>query len=168
MGRGKPFKTSITRLVNAGVIPRPMWYNVVEATRPPFEPVTVTKSSLIHYPEDDLRSKYMENNPEMRRIPINLKANSIPERHIADRFTSLQMKLMDEKKLSEEDAYKVADEMISNRQVDFDALCGDDLSGPLGDVTVENDSARVYLASVKDSQRDKRLLKAISDDTIQA
>lgn len=166
MGRGKPFKQSVKRLVNAGVIPRPVWLDVVEATRPPFQPKSVTKSFEIRYPEDDLRAKYLENNPELRRIPINLKAPTIPERHVADRFVTLQMKLVREKSMSEKEAYKKADEMINERKLNVDVLFSDDLSGPLSDAAIENESARIYLASVKDSERDKRLHKAILDDSI--
>lgn len=164
MGRGKPFKTSLTKLVQAGVIPRPIWLDVVEATRPPFQPVKATKSPPIYYPEDRLRATYLRKNPEARRIPVNLYADSIPDRHISDRFVSIQMRLMDENNLSEEDAYKRAEEIVHKSNVDTDTLVSDDVTGPLEDPSIFDETSRLYLASVKDSQRDRKLYEALSSD----
>lgn len=164
MGRGKPFKQSFTKLVEAGVVPRPIWLDIVEATRPPFEPVTATKSRSIHYPEDRLRATYLQRNPEARRIPVNLLADSVTDRHVSDRFVAFQMRLMNEKNLSEEEAYKLAEETIQKRKTDGEALLADNFSGPLRDSSIADETSRLYLASVRDSERDQKIYEALNTD----
>lgn len=166
MGRGKPFKQPLTKLINAGVVPRPIWLDVVEATRPPFEPVSVTKSRIIRYPEDRLRATYLQRNPEARRIPVNLLAGSIADRHVSDRFVTVQMRLMKEKNLSEEEAYKSAEEIIRKKKADADVLLADKLSGPLGDSSIADETSRLYLASVKDSERDRKIYESLTTDPV--
>lgn len=164
MGRGKPFKQPLTKLIEAGVVPRPVWLDIVEATRPPFEPVRSTKSREIRYPEDRLRATYLQRNPEARRIPVNLLAESITDRHVSDRFVAFQMRLMNERKLSEEEAYKLAEEAMQKKKTDADALVVDSLSGPLEDCSIDDATSRLYFASVKDSQRDQKLYQALNSD----
>lgn len=161
MARGKPFKASLERLVKAGVVRKPVWLDVVGATKPPFEPVIVTRTKAIIYPEDRLRRKYLQQNPEARRIPINLKARTAAERHVADRFVAIQMKLMREKKMSEQNAYKAARDIVSHQGIDSDLMFQDDLYGPLSDSNILNETARLYLASVKDAKRDKKMYNAM-------
>lgn len=165
MARGKPFKQSIDRLVKAGVVPKPLWLDVVEATRPPFNPVSQTKSKAIVYPEDRLRSIYLRNNPDARRIPVNLKAKTPAERHVSDRFVAKQMKLMEDQKLSERDAYKEAEEAFQVRDDVVQKLPTDDMASPLSDPSVEDEAGRLYLASVRDSERDQKLFEAIQEPT---
>lgn len=156
MARGKPFRTNINHLIKAGVVRKPVWADIVEATRPPFEPVRATKTERVTYPEDRLRAKYLERNPEVRRIPVNLKARTLEERHIADRFISIQLRLIQEKNMTEEDAYTTAHDIINLRTDDAN-MSADDLSSPLSNSSIQNESARLYLASVRDSERDKKL-----------
>lgn len=160
MGRGKPFSQSLNSLVSAGVVQRPVWMNSVESTRPPFEPIVSTKPGRIEYPEDRLRNIFLQRNPNARRIPVNLRATSVPERHIADKFVSIQMQIMDEDKLSEEEAYNAANRILNHPNSEADHA-EDDLYGPLSNPAITNESARLYLASVKDSQRDKALHRAL-------
>lgn len=166
MVRGKPFYTSVDRLVKAGVMRKPVWSDIVDATRPPFEPVTTIRTKAIRYPEDRLRNKYFRRNPETRRIPVNLKARSIVDRHIADRFVTIQMGLMRERNISEEEAYSIAKDMVNLNTVDTKADRGSDFYGPLSDPTIENETARLYLASVKDSERDKQLYDTICNQSL--
>lgn len=131
----------------------------VEATRPTFEPVVNTRPPRIEYPEDRLRNIYLSRNPEARRIPVDLKAKSIPERHIADKFVSVQMHYMNEMSMSEEEAYNAADRELHLPQVSEGHA--ENLHGPLQNSAVTDEVARLYLASVRDSQRDQKLFRAL-------
>lgn len=159
MGRGKPFVQSVNRLISAGVIPRPAWQRTLESTRPVFEAIQVTKPPKIAYPEDRLRSTFLERNPDARRIPVNLKAKTIPERHVADKFVAMQTKFMQENGMPEEEAYNAADRVLNVET----AQVGEngDLYGPLVNQAVQDETARLYLASLKDSQRDQKQLRGL-------
>lgn len=159
MGRGKPFARSIKNLVDAGVMPRPIWLSTVEATKPKFQPRYVKKVPSIFYPEDRLRSIFLIRNPNARRIPVNLHAEKVDDRHVADRFVSLQLKFMQQDGLSERDAYDVAQNLISQipkQSQDYDPA----LHGPLADESIQNEASKLFLASLKDSQRDQIIHKA--------
>lgn len=159
MARGKPFSQSLSRLVSAGVMRRPSWMSSVEATRPKFQPIVNTRPPRIHYPEDRLRNIYLSRNPDARRIPVNLKAKSIPERHIADKFVAVQMRYMNEKGMSEEEAYNAADRELHMQHESKERV--ENLYGPLQDSAVANEVAKLYLASVRDSKRDQELFHAL-------
>lgn len=162
MPRGKPFKTSLSRLVAAGVVRKPIWMDVVEATRPPFEPVAVTKVPKITYPEDRLRSVYLTRNPAARRLPVNLNARTIPERHVADKFVTIQMRLMKEQSLSEDDAYNAAEKLIEDEKRAQQLFFENILEGPLTDMSIQDQTARLYMASVNDSRRDQTIFETIT------
>lgn len=166
MGRGKPFVQSVNRLIAAGVVPRPAWLNTVESTRPVFQSIRATKPPKIEYPEDRLRSIFLQRNPNARRTPVNLKAQSVAERHIADKFVAIQMKFMEENDMAEEEAYNAADRVLNvdNAEVGQD----EELYGPLANQAVQDEAARLYLASVKDSQRDQKQLHALLKQSRQA
>lgn len=159
MGRGKPFSQSLNRLVSAGAVRRPAWMSSVEATRPTFQPIVNTRPPRIQYPEDRLRNIYLSRNPSARRIPVNLKAKSISARHIADKFVSLQMDYMNEKGMSEEEAYNAADRELHVPHESTEPM--ENLTGPLQNSAVADEVTRLYLASVRDSQRDQRLFSAL-------
>lgn len=163
MGRGKPFPRSLSRLVNAGVVPKPVWMPIVQSTRPPFVPVSLVKSQKIEYPEDRLRSIYLRRNPSARHFPVNLKAKNISDRHISDRFVSKQMKLMQDEGLSEEDAYKVVSKVMNEEEARIITDHLADFRGTLTNRSVKSEVTRLYLASVKDSRRDQALHKALME-----
>lgn len=165
MVRGKPFKRDLNRLVKAGVIPKPIWMDIVSATRPAFEPVRSTQTKKIVYPEDRLRSKYLLRNPEARRVPVNLKAKRIEDRHISDRFVHTQLRLMREKNISEDMAYKEALDIINLKTIDHSEVLDSDLTGPLTNANVSDKTAQVYLASVRDANRDKKLFEELHSQT---
>lgn len=160
MGRGRPFVQPLSRLVKGGVAPRPAWMTAVEATPPLFEPVVQTKPPRLVYPEDRLRNIFLQRNPETRRLPVNLKARSIPERHIADRFAAIQQQLMHDEGLAEDDAYAAADRILNAAVLESNRI-SDDLNGPLSNPAVKDDASRLFLASLKDSQRDQALHSAL-------
>ncbi|CAN8061317.1 unnamed protein product [Agarophyton chilense] len=150
------------RLVEAGVAAKPIWMDIVEATRPPFAPVVITKVPEIIYPEDRLRSIYLQRNPQARRVPLNLKAKSIPDRHLADRFVTLQMQYMEEQGLSEEKAYEEADRVLVEYKRKMDqALEDQEMDGSLLNPDFTDSATRAYMASVTDSKRDQRLHQAL-------
>lgn len=165
MVRGKPFKKDIKSLIKAGIMPKPIWMDIVEATRPPFKPIERTKTPKIVYPEDKLRITYLQRNPEVRRTPVNLKAKTIEERHIADRFVSIQSRFMQEQNMSEEEAYQAAMESINIRHYDSTE---DDLYGPLSTSLNDSEAVRLYKASVADSERDKKLRKDFIEQSIRS
>lgn len=165
MGRGKPFKRSLKRLVEAGVVPKPVWMDIVEATRPPFQPVSVTKARSITYPEDNLRQTYLRRNPEARSFPVNLKARSVPDRHIADRFVSIQTELMKNQHLDEDEAYRSAERILKDEAVRMEDILRSKASLSLIDPSLSDETERLYLASVKDSQRDKALHGALMTES---
>lgn len=163
MGRGKPFVQPATRLLRrSGRDGRqPSWMAAVNMTPPQFEPVTKTKPTRITYPEDAFRETFLKRNPHARRIPVNLMASAIPERHIADRFVMLQMRIMRDDKLSEEKAYEKADRIICSEIIE--ATRGSQEEGDFStliDPTIEDKQARLYIASLRDCQRDKMLHRA--------
>lgn len=165
MGRGKPFTQSVNRLINAGVVPRPIWLTTVENTRPVFEPIRETKSRKIEYPEDRLRQIFMDRNPDARRRPIDLKARSIPERHLADKFVAIQRRFMEENDMAEEEAYNSA-----YRVINVDAIQDgekEEVYGPLVNQAVQDEAARLYVASVRDSMRDQKHFRALLKQTKQ-
>lgn len=163
MGRGKPFKRSLEQLVKAGIAQKPIWFDIVKATKPPFEPVYRTKVPAISYPEDRLRNIYLQRNPNSRRIPINMKAHRISDRHIADRFVSIQTDFISERGMSEDDAYAEAERVLSGDLLFNDPKQTDILSGTLSDQDVQDETARLYLASVKDAQRDQAMHQALKN-----
>lgn len=167
MVRGKPFKKDIKSLIKAGIMPKPIWMDIVEATRPPFKPIERTKTPKIIYPEDKLRITYLQRNPEVRRIPVNLKAPTIEERHIADRFVSMQMRFMQEQNMSEDDAYQATMESINIRHFDS-STAEDDLYGPLTSSSSDNEAVRLYNASVADSERDIKLRKDFIEQSMRS
>lgn len=150
------------RLVSAGVIRKPAWMDIVEATRPVFSPVTVTKAPEIMYPEDRLRSIFLQRNPDAHRMPINLKAKSKEERHISDRFVALQMKFMDEQGLSENKAYEEADRVLAEQKEQMNRILDEyDTTGSLVNPFIEDEAARAFMASLADSKRDQKLHEAL-------
>ncbi|KAI0558987.1 Mitochondrial ribosomal protein S23 [Gracilaria domingensis] len=158
MGRGKPFVKSMKKLVDAGVVAKPIWMDIVQATRPPFVPVAATKVPEIIYPEDRLRSIYLQRNPQARRMPVNLKAKSVTDRHIADRFVSLQVQFMEEQGMSEEKSYEEADRVLAKYKDEMaEALDDQDMDGSLVNQSIRDAGARAFMASVKDSKRDQKL-----------
>ena len=160
MGRGKPFKRSLDQLINAGIARKPIWYDIVNATKPPFQPVSRTSVAEITYPEDRLRNIYLQRNLGARRMPVNLKAERVSDRHISDRFVALQMQLMSERGMSEDSAYAEAErvlaEQMSEKQLELS-----DTDGVLDDPTIQDESARLYLASIKDARRDQAMHQAL-------
>ncbi len=142
----------------AGEGTRPNWMSAVEMTPPQFEPVSRTRPPRITFPEDKLRETFLRRNPRARRMPVNLTAASIPERHIADRFVALQMRLMNEESLTEDDAYQAADRVICSEIIEASRRSGaEDACSSLVDPSVEDEEAQLYLASMRDSRRDKVL-----------
>lgn len=163
MGRGKPFVQPVTQMAlrAGGKNRRPGWMSAVEMTPPQFEPVVRTRPPKIVFPEDALRETFLQRNPHARRLPVNLNALTIPERHIADRFVSLQMQLMDEQNLSEEDAYQSADRIICSEVIESQRRGGSqDAYGSLVDAGISDEEAKLYLASLRDSERDMALHRA--------
>lgn len=159
MGRGKPFSQSLSKLVEAGVKKRPIWLSAVEQTKPKFQPIVETKPPRLVYPEDRLRNKYLVRNPHARHIPVNMRAKSIEERHIADRFVSIQLNYMNQQNMSEEDAYHAAETDL--RAISQQARKEADITGPLQDMNISDQVARLYLASLKDSKRDQKMFHAL-------
>lgn len=150
------------RLVSAGVIPKPVWMEIVEATRPVFSPVTVTSVPEIIYPEDRLRSIFLRRNPDAQRIPINLKAKTKEDRHISDRFVSLQMRFMEEQGLSENKAYEEADRVFAEQKEEMNRVLDEyDTIGSLVNPSIEDEAARAFMASLMDSKRDQKLHQAL-------
>ncbi len=128
-------------------------------TPPQFEPVTCTRPPKLSYPEDELRTKFLQRNPAARRIPLNLNAERMEDRHIADRFVGLQLRLMESEGLSEEDAYEKTNRIISSEvvhEVDKDLA----EYGSIIDPNIDDVQTQLYLASLRDSQRDSRLYHA--------
>lgn len=163
MGRGKPFARPAAQLARSGARAkgRPAWVSAVAMTPPQFEPVVRTRPPRIVFPEDALRATFLRRNPHARRLPVNLNATSIPERHIADRFVGLQMQLMREERMSEEEAYESADRIICSEVIESQRKGGSaDAYGSLVDASVDDEEARLYLASLRDSERDKALHSA--------
>lgn len=160
MGRGKAFARPLERLVAVGAVARPPWLASVAATRPAFEPVVRTRPPPLEYPEDRLRAVFLQRNPDARRIPLNLLARNVEDRHVADKFVSVQMRLMEEDGLAEEEAYNEAARVLNEEHLKMD---GDEqgLYGPLADDGVQDDAVRLYLASKKDSERDQALFRAL-------
>lgn len=153
MARGKPFSRPLARLARQGT------RAAVAMTPPQFEPVVRTKPPKLAYPEDTLRNEFLRRNPAARRIPVNLNAGSLAERHIADRFVGLQVRLMESEGLSEEEAYDKTSRIINSElshHVDRDLT----EYGSIIDPNVDNVQSQLYLASVRDSQRDTRLHRA--------
>ena len=152
-------------MVRGGSTSKPAWFAAVKAFPPHFEPVSQTRPPKITYPEDRLREIFLKRNPQARRLPVNLSAPSIPERHIADRFVALQLQLMKEDALDEEAAYKAADRIICSEIIEANRRkkAGEDV-GPLVDPSVSDEQARIYLASVRDSNRDKLLHAAFVNE----
>ena len=161
MGRGKPFYQSVSHLARKGVIPRAPWMSAVEANPPQFEPVVRTRPPCLVYPEDRLREKFLQRNPAARRVPVDLKARTIPERHIADRFVSMQMRFMEEDNLAEEEAYEAADRMLCSEIVASQSSNADFFSS-LIDRNVTDDQDKLYVASLRDSQRDQKLYRGFA------
>lgn len=167
MGRGKPFPRSLKRLVDADVIKKPAWMDVVEATRPPFRPVYVTKAPPIEYPEDRSRSVFLEKNRFARRIPINMKADAIADRHLADRFVEAQTKLMNQDGVSESDAYEATMQIMKSGLLENHHNEMEGIYGSLSNGDVMNEAARLYLASLSDSRRDRSMYQALKKQAIE-
>ena len=131
----------------------------VQMTPPQFEPVTRTRPPKIKYPEEALRTEFLRRNPAARRIPLNLNTETIEERHIADRFVGLQRRLIESEGLNEEDAYDKTSRIISAEVAhQFDRDLTEYAS--IIDPSVTDVQTQLYLASMRDSERDTRLYRA--------
>lgn len=71
------------------------------------------------------------------------------------------MRIMNEQSMSEEDAYKAADRILYSENVEASRTQDAGEFASLVDPSIENDEARLYVASLRDSQRDKALFKAL-------
>jgi hypothetical protein len=156
MGRGLPFTRSLARLVRGGVASRPPWLSAVEAVPPHFAPVEKIVPTRIVFPEDRLREKFLRRNPDARRAPINLKARFRSEAHVADRFAAIQLRAMRERGLDEDDAYKYAQDAISGDVKRAFELAAD-IDTRVLNAADSDDTAKLYLASLKESQGDQTL-----------
>lgn len=157
MGRGKPFVQPVTRAIRSGARKtQPTWMAAVNLTPPQFESVVNTRPPRIVYAEDGLRETFLKRNPNARRIPVDLNAASITQRHISDRFVALQMRIMRDEKLNVDDAYEKADRIFTSEILQ--STSGD--VGSLIDESVQSQEAKLYLASKRDAQRDKLLYQA--------
>lgn len=163
MGRAKPFVKSLNNLVAAGVVPKPVWLDIVDATRPPFLPIASKRVRELVYPEDRLRSVFLLRNPETRRIPVNLHAESIADRHISDRFVSLQTKLIQEQGLSEDKAYDETSRILSEYKREMEEQSEEqDIAGPLSNPSIKDEASRAFMASYMDSRRDQKIHQALT------
>lgn len=131
------------------------------ATPPQFEPVRVTKPPRLVYPEDRLREVYLSRNPSSRRLPVDMGARTVSERHVADRFVALQMQLMEEHGVSEDVAYLKAERIMAAETSKLLDVAKDDMSAPLINESIKDPRTRLYLASFCDSQRDARLREVL-------
>lgn len=167
MARGKPFAKRLTRMaVRSGRS------QGLELTPPQFEPVRRTRPDRLQYPEDDLRRKFLSRNPRAQRIPVNLMAAKITDRHISDRFVALQLRLMNnaEDPLGEDDAYVKADRIMRTEYLHKLEETGEHAStsdteqhddfGSLIDPEINDEQVQLYLASMRDSKRDSKLHRA--------
>lgn len=160
MGRGKPFVQSLRRLGPSGLGRQAPWQAAVAAATPEFEAVRVTKPGRITYPEDRLRSIYLQRHAGARRVAVDLKAKTVAERHVADRFVGWQMRLMEDG-MSEEEAYSAVERRMKKERGEAAGV-----EGPLVDADLEDDGARLYLASVGDSRRDRELYRALVEQEV--
>lgn len=158
MGRGPPFKQSYTALVRAKIVPRPRWLGAVTEVPPQIDLVERTRPPAITFPEDRLRSVFLQRNPETRQLPIDLNTSRLEERHISDRFVALQQRYMDDGN-GEEEAYSLAYESLGNT---IQGEEGIELAAGKGEnATVDSESARAFIASLKYAQRDRKLFDQI-------
>jgi hypothetical protein len=156
MGRGRPFPRSLARLVRGGVKSRPPWLAAIEAVPPHFTPAERFVPPRLVFPEDRLREEFLQKNPDARRLPINLKARSRMEAHIADRFVAIQMRAIRERGLDKEGAYEYAQTAISEVAQKSSQLAADIESNTLSP-SEGDETARLYSASLKESLADQEL-----------
>lgn len=167
MARGRPFPRSLNALVRHGVMPRPPWMAVVEAIPPHFELNQNRRPPVLTYPEDRLRAKFLEKNPEFRSYPLDLKAKKKADAHIADRLVAIQLRAMTEQNMSESQAYehamKVAAEGLqrSTRQAQ-------EIGRIVSRTSEEDQAAQLFLTSLKDSMGDLELHNALRSEKTHA
>jgi len=160
MARGKPFAKSMARMaIRSGRT------SGLELTPPQFEPVRRTRPERLTYPEDGLRRKFLARNPRAQRIPVNLMAARVADRHISDRFVALQMRLMEGDGLDEDGAYVKADRIMRTeylQKLDKRPSGGsrEDEYGSLVDGEIKDEQVQIYFASMRDSKRDSKLHRA--------
>lgn len=163
MVRGRPFPRSVARLVQGGVAERPAWLATLEKVPPHFSPVTVRQPPRLVYPEDRLRERFLRENPEAKRAPLNLKARTKAEAHVADRFVAIQMRAMREQGLSEDSAREHAERTLQEataRAVDLVKEVGV-LAGE-AEGSEKASSQRLFVASLEDAKTDKEMLEKLA------
>lgn len=67
--------------------------------------------------------------------------------------------------MSEDSAYTAAEELINLRTLKESDLLENELSAPLTNSAIQDKAAQLYIASVRDSNRDKKLHNEIQNQT---
>jgi len=110
--------------LKAGVISKPMWFDTM-AAMPDIAPVvptrkTTPKMKQIVFPEDKLRDKFLQRNPEGHLYPLRfLPFENTAEYMItspADIFASKQIELIQSKGYTENQAYVATEKWLKEKQ----------------------------------------------------